>query len=58
VRAGLVGESPKLLDLQDGDLKTHIDFRQIYATILEDWLGLSAKSALGGEFGRLPMFRG
>jgi uncharacterized protein (DUF1501 family) len=57
VRSGLVGEAPKLLDLQDGDLKTRIDFRQVYATILEDWLGLSAKAALGGDFGRLPLFR-
>jgi uncharacterized protein (DUF1501 family) len=57
VRAGLVGETPKLLDLQDGDLKTHLDFRQVYVTILEDWLGLSAKAALGSEFGRLPLFR-
>jgi uncharacterized protein (DUF1501 family) len=57
VRVGLVGEAPKLLDLEDGDLKTHIDFRQVYATILEDWLGLPTKAALGREFRRLPLFR-
>jgi uncharacterized protein (DUF1501 family) len=50
VRAGLVGEHPSLSDLDDGDLKFHTDFRQVYATLLEQWLGLPAASVLGGEF--------
>jgi uncharacterized protein (DUF1501 family) len=58
VRAGLVGEAPKLLDLQEGDLKMAVDFRRVYATVLEHWLGMPAKAALGGEFARLPLFRG
>jgi len=57
VRAGLVGATPKLLDLKDGDLRSGIDFRQVYATILMDWLGLPAKPSLGGNFERLPLFR-
>jgi uncharacterized protein (DUF1501 family) len=57
VRAGLVGEAPKMLDLQDGDLKMSIDFRRVYATVLEDWLGLPSKAALAGAFERLPLFR-
>jgi uncharacterized protein (DUF1501 family) len=57
VQAGLVGESPKLLDLEDGDLKMTTDFRGIYATVLEDWLGLSSKPALHGVFAKLPLFR-
>jgi uncharacterized protein (DUF1501 family) len=57
VRAGLVGEAPRLLDLQDGDLKMTCDFRCVYASILEDWLGLPSKPALGGDFARLPLFR-
>jgi uncharacterized protein (DUF1501 family) len=57
VRAGLVGTTPSLTDLQDGDLKAGLDFRRVYATILESWLGLSAKAALGGEFRPLPLFR-
>jgi uncharacterized protein (DUF1501 family) len=56
VRSGLVGTTPSLTDLQDGDLKTSIDFRQVYATVLEDWLGVSARAALGGEFNRLALF--
>jgi uncharacterized protein (DUF1501 family) len=57
VRAGLVGKAPKLLDLQDGDLKMTVDFRQVYATVLDDWLGLPSKPALSGTFERLPLFR-
>jgi uncharacterized protein (DUF1501 family) len=50
VRAGLVGEHPSLDDLEDGDIKFHTDFRQVYATLLERWLGWSSKTILGGEF--------
>lgn len=57
VKSGLVGPTPKLLDLEDGDLKTAIDFRRVYAAALEGWLGLSAKQALGGAFEPLPLFR-
>lgn len=57
VRAGVVGETPKLLDLVDGDLKMTVDFRQVYASVLEDWLGLPSKPVLGKEFAKLPLFR-
>jgi uncharacterized protein (DUF1501 family) len=57
VRAGLVGEAPKLLDLQDGDLKMSVDFRRLYAGVLEDWLGLPSRPALGGDFAKLALFR-
>jgi uncharacterized protein (DUF1501 family) len=57
VKAGLVGEAPKLLDLQDGDLKMTTDFRRVYATVITDWLGLPSKPVLGANFDRLPLFR-
>jgi uncharacterized protein (DUF1501 family) len=57
VRAGLIGEAPRLLDLQHGDLKMTVDFRRIYASVLEDWLGLPSKQALGGDFARLPLLQ-
>jgi uncharacterized protein (DUF1501 family) len=57
VKAGLVGETPKLLDLQDGDLKMSVDFRRVYATVLEEWLGLPSKPSLGGTFEKLPLFK-
>jgi uncharacterized protein (DUF1501 family) len=58
VRAGLIGEAPRLLDLEDGGLKMSVDFRRVYAGVLEDWLGLPSKPALGGTFEKLPLFRG
>jgi uncharacterized protein (DUF1501 family) len=57
VRAGLIGRTPSLTDLADGDLQMGLDFRRVYATVLEDWLGLSARQALGAAFERLPLFR-
>ena len=58
VNAGLVGATPRLLDLEDGDLKMSVDFRRVYTTILEQWLALPARTALGGDFEPLPLFRG
>ncbi len=57
VRPGLIGSYPSLTDLLDGDLKTTVDFRRVYATVLDDWLGLTSKDALGGTFDRMPLFR-
>ena len=33
-------------------------FRQVYAAVLENWLGLNRKTSLKGSFASLPMFRG
>jgi uncharacterized protein (DUF1501 family) len=59
VRAGLVGATPSLLDLDEkhGDLKVGLDFRQVYATVLEDWLSLPSGPALGQAFAKMPLFR-
>ncbi len=60
VKAGPIGTTPSLLDLdpKHGDLRMAVDFRQVYATVLQDWLGLPAKTALAGDFERLPLFKG
>jgi uncharacterized protein (DUF1501 family) len=57
VRPGLAGTYPSLTDLADGDLKMAVDFRRVYATVLEGWLGLRSKGALGGAFESLPLLR-
>jgi uncharacterized protein (DUF1501 family) len=54
---GLVGRTPNLLDLDNGDLKMTIDLREIYAAILEDWLGVGSSSVLAGSFAKTPIFR-
>lgn len=47
VRAGVIGEHPSLEDLTDGDLKHHTDFRQVYATVLDEWLKVPSQEILG-----------
>ncbi len=39
---GLIGTTPNLLDLVDGDLQTYVDFRDVYREVTTDWLGLKA----------------
>jgi uncharacterized protein (DUF1501 family) len=46
VRAGLHGDMPSLTDLADGDLVHAIDFRRVYATILDEWLELPRPAAM------------
>ncbi|MBK7404327.1 MAG: hypothetical protein IPJ41_06740 [Phycisphaerales bacterium] len=55
VRQGLIGEHPSMTDLDDGDLKYKIDFRSVYAGILEDWLSADSRASLGGEYRKLPI---
>ena len=51
VRGGLVGAHPSLADLDSqGGLKFHTDFRRVYATVLETWLGLDSRAVLGARF--------
>jgi uncharacterized protein (DUF1501 family) len=57
VKAGIVGNHPSLTDLEMGNLKHHTDFRQVYATVLDDWLGVSSKDVLGKEFTKLELFK-
>ncbi len=56
-KPGLVGKHPSLDDLDDGDLKFHTDFRQVYASLLADWLGCPPESVLGAGFAPLPLLR-
>jgi len=55
VKGGLVGKYPKLDDLTDGDLKFGTDFRSVYATLLDQWLGVESRVVLGEKFDHLPL---
>ncbi len=57
VQPGLIGAAPSLTDLEGGEPKMTVDFRRVYASVLEDWLGLPSRTALAGTFERLPLFR-
>ena len=50
VRPGLVGAHPSLTQLVDGNLRHHTDFRQVYAALLDGWLGIPSRQVLGQEF--------
>jgi len=56
VAGGLVGKHPSLSDLTDGDIKYHTDFRRVYASVLDTWLGVDSKTVLGEAFEKLPLF--
>lgn len=53
IQGGVIGAPPDLDDLDDGDVRFQTDFRQIYATLLERWLGVESQGALGGTFAPL-----
>jgi uncharacterized protein (DUF1501 family) len=57
VRPGPHGPYPDLHDLEDGDPRHALDFRRVYATVLEGWLRWPSASVLGGEFRRLPLLK-
>lgn len=54
VRGGLYGEHPSLENLDQGDLIHTTDFRQVYATLIRDWMGVREPSKiLYGNYERL-----
>ena len=57
VKAGLLGQHPGLApgDLFQGDLKYSVDFRSIYAAVLENWLQTKSQPILGKKFTPLPI---
>jgi len=54
VRGGVVGDAPDLTDLDDGDVRFRHDFREVYATLLDRWLGVDSSAALGRDYPMLP----
>jgi uncharacterized protein (DUF1501 family) len=55
VKSGLHGPYPNLRDLADGDPKFAIDFRRVYATLLDHWLGCPSDKVLSEKFEPLPV---
>lgn len=57
VRGGRYGETPSLTTLDpDGNLVHSVDYRSVYATVLDEWLGADADSILAGNYERLGAF--
>ena len=50
VKGGLHGPIPDLNDLDNGDLKFKVDFREVYAATLDTWMGGDSEIVLGQKF--------
>lgn len=57
VNPGLIGPHPSLTNLDKGDLKFGIDFRSVYTDLLEGWMKLDAKAALGKRYASAGILR-
>lgn len=53
---GLYNSFPDLVHLDDGDPIHSIDFRQVYATVLDTWLGADSFQVLGNRYDSLDFF--
>ena len=58
VKAGLLGKHPSLTKLDQGDLMYNTDFRQVYASVLEDWMGADSKEILGKRYTKSAVLKG
>ena len=47
---GIINPMPDLSDLDEGDLKYKIDFKNVYATVLNKWLGADDKLILNNQY--------
>ena len=50
VKGELFGKHPSLTDLDQDALKFQVDYRNLYATVLQSWLGLDARPVLGATY--------
>lgn len=57
VKGGLHGPLPDLENLQNGDLKFTTDFRDVYATTLDAWMGGDSEVVLGQKFERVDALK-
>ncbi len=52
-KAGMYNALPSLENLDDGDLIYDIDFKEVYGTVLDNWLQSDSKKVLGKQFKNL-----
>ncbi|MCI0737716.1 MAG: DUF1501 domain-containing protein, partial [Gemmataceae bacterium] len=57
VKSGVVGAHPSLTELDDGNLRHHTDFRNVYAAVLDGWLGVPSRQVLGPGFTATDVLR-
>jgi len=52
-KAGIYNDAPDLTTLDNGDLKYQVDFRDVYATLLDKWLSVNNSQILTRNFAGL-----
>jgi len=57
VKAGLHGSYADLTHLEDDDPIHAVDFRRVYATLLDRWLGIPHRDILGAAFEPMPVLQ-
>jgi uncharacterized protein (DUF1501 family) len=50
VKGGFYGDPPSLTNLSEGNQIYNLDFRRVYATVLDQVIGVDATTFLGGKF--------
>jgi uncharacterized protein (DUF1501 family) len=50
---GMINAMPDLTDLEAGDLKYNVDFKNVYATVLKNWLGADEAAILKNKYSYL-----
>lgn len=57
VKGGMYGEYPSLKRLVNGNLQYTVDFRSLYATVIDEWWGADPYDVFGQRFAKLPVLR-
>ena len=57
IKGGVYGAAPNLASLNNGNLAVQHDFREVYAALLQNWLGFTESDILPyGPYQPLPLF--
>ncbi len=56
VKGGVYGQAPSLTNLDDENLRFSIDFRQVYASVLDGWLNVKSQAILEQQWQSLSIF--
>jgi len=57
LKGGHYGQAPSLTTLnREGNVLHTVDFRRVYATVMEQWMGANSHSLLNGKFEPLSVF--
>ncbi|MSQ65827.1 MAG: DUF1501 domain-containing protein [Limnohabitans sp.] len=57
VKGGHYGQAPDFTRLNaEGNVYPTVDFRRVYATVMQQWMGADSAALLNGKFETLPVF--